>query len=94
MTDSYVIVMERPLRSQDLFDYITGKGHLGESEARRFFREIVEAVGGCEEAGVFHRDLKDENILVDKDTGNLKIIDFGSGTVLKNGAYTTYDGYY
>ena len=47
----------------------------------------------CHKAGVFHRDLKEENILIDLDTGTTKIIDFGCGDLLMHkGTYTEYEG--
>jgi serine/threonine protein kinase len=91
-SDSFIVIMEKPESVKDLFDYITDKGPLPEDVARNFFRQIVESVVMIHEAGVVHRDLKDENILVDMSTGVLKIIDFGSGAFLKNGMYTEFDG--
>jgi len=61
-----------------LIDYILTKKHLNESEARKFFRQIISAIDHCHMANVVHRDLKLENLLLSKDK-NILITDFGLG---------------
>jgi serine/threonine protein kinase len=57
-SDSCIIIMERPDQAKDLFDYITEKICLKESVARGFFKQVVETVIQCHNAGVIHRDIK------------------------------------
>lgn len=49
---------------------------VSEGEAMPIFRQIVEAVAYCHRQGVYHRDIKSENVLIDK-YRKIKIIDFG-----------------
>ena len=89
--DSFMIVMER-FNGQDLFDFISKRGTLSEKVARDIFGQVVDTVYSCQERGVLHGDIKDENILIDLDTGRVKLIDFGSGTWLHPDDYTEYEG--
>jgi len=91
MNQSYYIVMER-FNSKDLFDYISDVGPLGENLARQLFKQVLDTVLVCHSRGVLHRDIKDENILIDLNTHQLKLIDFGSGTYLHDGVYADFEG--
>lgn len=90
--DSYVLVLERPDPCHDLFDYITERGSLPEYQALDFFRQVVDILVEVHEAGIIHRDVKDENLLVEMETGRLRLIDFGSGTFYHEDLYTEFDG--
>ena len=52
----------------------------------------METILQCHAEGVIHRDIKDENVLVDTKTLQVKLIDFGSGSKLHEEIYTDFDG--
>jgi len=86
------MVMERLSGGQDLFDYITEHRRLNEREARVLLSQMIETVIELDDAGVVHRDIKDENIVVDVDTKQLRLIDFGSATRVTSRPFTDFDG--
>ena len=57
-------------------------------------RQVVEAVLRCRDLHVLHGDVKDENVLMDLDTGTARLIDFGSGSwaPASSALYTEYEG--
>ncbi|XP_023547589.1 CBL-interacting serine/threonine-protein kinase 1-like isoform X2 [Cucurbita pepo subsp. pepo] len=60
----------------ELFNRIASNGKLSEDRGRKIFQQLIDGVSYCHWKGVYHRDLKLENILVDA-KGNIKISDFG-----------------
>ncbi|RKP36596.1 kinase-like domain-containing protein [Dimargaris cristalligena] len=70
----------------ELFNYIVERGRMSESEARRFFQQIISAVDYCHRHKIVHRDLKPENLLLDK-YDNVKIADFGLSNFMSDGEF-------
>lgn len=63
----------------EIFDYIAETGSFGEPVARYYFHQLISALEYLHNMGYYHRDVKPENILLDKDF-NLKLADFGFTT--------------
>jgi len=91
MQHCFYIVMER-FNSKDLFDFISEAGPLPEGLAKDIFRQLLVTLVTCHHKGIVHRDIKDENILIDVNTLKIKLIDFGSGTFLEDRVYHEFQG--
>ncbi|XP_021041237.1 testis-specific serine/threonine-protein kinase 1 [Mus caroli] len=65
------IVMELGVQG-DLLEFIKTRGALQEDDARKKFHQLSSAIKYCHDLDVVHRDLKCENLLLDKDFNNIK----------------------
>uniref|UniRef100_A0A0A9H7D0 non-specific serine/threonine protein kinase n=1 Tax=Arundo donax TaxID=35708 RepID=A0A0A9H7D0_ARUDO len=63
------------VKGGELFNKVQ-RGRLKEDVARKYFQQLISAIDFCHSRGVYHRDLKLENLLLDENR-NLKISDFG-----------------
>jgi eukaryotic-like serine/threonine-protein kinase len=71
----YYIAMEH-MPGGSLEDLILRRGPLGPSEAARLASQVAEALHAAHIRGIVHRDIKPQNVLLDK-AGNAKVADFG-----------------
>ncbi|KAI9481225.1 MAG: kinase-like domain-containing protein [Benjaminiella poitrasii] len=67
--------------SCDLFECIERHNYFQEPIAKMIFKQIASCVAYLDLLGVCHRDIKDENIVID-DQFQVKLIDFGSAVLL------------
>ncbi|KAF5898588.1 serine/threonine-protein kinase pim-1-like isoform X1, partial [Clarias magur] len=77
LSTSYIMVMERPIPSMDLQQYCESKGPLLPKSALKVFKQVVVACQFCFDRGVYHNDIKLDNILINTETFVVKLIDFG-----------------
>lgn len=70
------------VKGGELFDKVS-KGKLREDVARKYFQQLIDAVDYCHSRGVYHRDIKLENLLLDE-SGDLKVSDFGLSALLES----------
>jgi len=71
--------------SMDLFECIESYFEcFYENQARYIFIQLLSAIKYLDSLNIIHRDIKDENILIDKNL-NIKLIDFGAAIQVKGG---------
>ena len=73
--DYLYLVMEF-LQGGDLMNILIKKDILTEEEARFYIAEIILAVESIHKLDCIHRDIKPDNVLIDKN-GHIKLTDFG-----------------
>lgn len=89
----YFYILMDYVNGGQLLHYIVKRQKLSEPHARHFSRQIMSALDYMHRNSIVHRDLKIENILIDKSGKNIKIIDFGlSNLFCPERRLTTYCG--
>jgi protein-serine/threonine kinase len=88
----YIEMVPHGLPGMDLFDYIELRSNMDEGECRSIFVQVARAIHHLHtRAQVVHRDIKDENVILDGE-GNIKLIDFGSAAYIKSGPFDVFVG--
>jgi serine/threonine-protein kinase len=79
--DTYYISMEY-VSGEDLKSFIRRSGQLAVGTTIKIANQVCEGLSEAHRLGVIHRDLKPQNVMIDKD-GNARIMDFGIARSLK-----------
>ncbi|KAI1429240.1 hypothetical protein F5Y12DRAFT_727316 [Xylaria sp. FL1777] len=91
-TNYYIEMTPHGLPGMDLFDYIELRANMDEDECRSIFVQVAKAIHHLHtKAKVVHRDIKDENVVLDGE-GHIKLIDFGSAAYIKSGPFDVFVG--
>jgi serine/threonine-protein kinase len=84
--DTAYISMEY-VSGEDLKTLLRRIGHLPARKAVDFAEQVAEGLAEAHRLGVVHRDLKPQNIMIDRE-GNARIMDFGIARALKTKGIT------
>ncbi|KAF2499507.1 Pkinase-domain-containing protein [Lophium mytilinum] len=76
VTESLVWLVLEYCPGDELYNYLLAKGAIEPAKVQRIFTQLVGAVTYVHNKSCVHRDLKLENILLDKHE-NVKLVDFG-----------------
>mmetsp|Transcript_21948 Transcript_21948/g.40066 ORF Transcript_21948/g.40066 Transcript_21948/m.40066 type:complete len:480 (-) Transcript_21948:22-1461(-) len=82
--EKHMLIVLEHMAGGDLQQFLKTKGRVTEGEGRQIFRQIVEGVSAVHSRRILHRDLKLDNILLDRLYSKVKICDFGICRVIKN----------
>ena len=78
-TPNHIFIVMEYCDGKDIMDYILKRNYLSELVALKYFQQLINALFYLHSQNIAHRDIKIDNILLDRNK-NLKLIDFGLST--------------
>ncbi|KAK9970195.1 hypothetical protein ABG768_026155 [Culter alburnus] len=85
--DHFVMVLECPSPCEDLVQFMKRhSGRLDEEKNRQIMRQATQAANMSCVRGVLN------NLMIDRETSEVKLIDFGCGDMLRTSPYRSYSG--
>ena len=86
--DDIVFFVMAYVDGESLGERVRRRGPHSESEAVRILQEVAWALAHAHARGIVHRDIKPDNILVDRESGRAMVTDFGIARVLSSESST------
>ena len=78
----YLYIVMDFVSGGELYTKIARGGKLGNNECRKYVRQLCSALEYCHSRNVCHRDIKPQNILLDKND-NALLADFGFASIME-----------
>ena len=75
-------LVEGPTLAKKMYE----DGQISAEDTRRVMREVSDALAYAHARGVIHRDIKPDNILLDKESGRAMVTDFGIARAIQEGS--------
>ena len=82
MDPNHLFIIMEFVEGGELYGKLATNGKMPERVAKKYFKQIMEAVKYCHCKNICHRDIKCENILTDRHD-NIKIADFGFASMME-----------
>ncbi|HET9423843.1 MAG TPA: serine/threonine-protein kinase [Gemmatimonadaceae bacterium] len=83
-TDDFVFYVMAFIDGETLTERVRSRGPLPGSEGVRVLREVAWALAYAHDQGFVHRDVKPDNILIERSSGRVMVADFGIAAALGN----------
>src|SRR5687768_17224887 len=90
--DGIAYIVMAMLTGGNLATLLAHEHRLPVEEARRFLREVADALDHAHQRGVIHRDIKPDNILIDHESGRALVTDFGIAWAMEAASRLTATG--
>ena len=81
-TSRVAVIFSELASHGQLYDFLKTQGGLGEAITRFYAQQLIVAIHHIHNEGFVHKDLKLENLLLDK-AFNIKVTDFGMATTIE-----------